>query len=74
MYSECHDRVVLVADVLPAVAHAEIEDLLPASFLGQVIDRNLRGRDEQPFTPSEQAGAILPQVEAYAKRHKIELV
>jgi energy-coupling factor transporter ATP-binding protein EcfA2 len=73
MYSECPDRVVLVTDVLGSVPLAEIEDLFPMSFLGPIIDRYLRGPDDQPFTPSEKAGAILPQVEAYAKKHKIEL-
>jgi hypothetical protein len=73
MYSGCQDRVVLVTDVLPSVPLAEIEDLFPTSFLAPIIDRYLRGPDDQPFSPSEKAGAILPQVEAYAKKHKIEL-
>lgn len=74
MYGECQDRVVLVTDVLGSVPLAEIEDLFPASFLGPIIDRYLRGPDDQPFTPAEKGGAILPQVETYAKKHKRELV
>lgn len=73
MYRGCAERIVLVTDVLNSVPEAEIEDLLPASFFGSVVDRYLRGPDDQPFTPSDKGGAILSQVEAYAKRHKIEL-
>lgn len=74
MYSPVADRVILITDILPHVKDAEIEDLLPPAFLGTVIDRYLRGPDENPFVPDSSIGPIIPQVKAYAKKHGITLV
>lgn len=74
MYALVADRVIMTTDVLPHVKDAEIEDLMPPTFLGPVIDRYLRGPDENPFVADGSAGPIIPQVKAYAKTHGITLV
>jgi hypothetical protein len=72
MYAEETDRVIVATEVSP-VKQAEIEDMLPPAFLGPIIDRYLRGPDDSPFSPDQKAGAIVPQVKAYAKKHGLTL-
>lgn len=73
MYSAVPDRV-LMASEFNGTQHGEIEDLFPKSFLAPIIDRYLRGPHDHPFVATDAAGAIIPQVKAYAAKHGITLV
>lgn len=72
MYLNAPDKLLLVTDCVK-IAKAEIEDLFPKAFMSPIIDRYLRGPDEHPFTATEQAGALVPQIKSYAEAHGIEL-
>jgi hypothetical protein len=74
MYSDCPERVVLATDVLTAIKNAEVEDFMPLPFLGPIIDRFLRGPDDETFSLKEKDGPIVPQIKAYAQIHKLTLV
>lgn len=72
LYANTSNKVLLLSDFVK-VANAEIEDLFPANFMSQIVDRYLKGPDDKPFTATTQAGAIIPQIKAYAVMHGIEL-
>ena len=75
LYSGADGRVLMVGE-FTGVEEAEVEDLFPVPFLARIIARQLpRPRDgEEEFDEVVEAGApIIPQVEAFAKRHGIEL-
>lgn len=75
LYSGADERVLMVGE-FTGVEEAEVEDLFPVPFLARIIARQLpRPRDgEEEFDEVVEAGApIIPQVEAFAKRHGIEL-
>lgn len=72
LYSAEPSKVVAVSDAC-ATRNAEIEDLLPAALLIRTIDRFLKGPSDEPFEPSNPADAILPQAEAYARKHGLVL-
>lgn len=74
LYLEAQERVL---EIEPYVGFpdAEIEDLVPPSFLADVIDRWQRMPDhEDEFSYILQANKpIIPQVEAWATKHGIKL-
>ncbi len=72
MYSAVPDRV-LMASEFSGTQHGEVEDLFPKSFLVPILDRYLKGPDDQPFAPADAAASIVPQVKAYAAKHSITL-
>lgn len=72
MYADVPDRILLASE-FSSIQHAETEDLLPKSFLVPIIDRYLNGPLDHPFRAEEAAGAIVPQVKAYAAKHGITL-
>jgi energy-coupling factor transporter ATP-binding protein EcfA2 len=75
LYGGADERVHMIGDFAD-VADAEVEDLFPTPFLARIIARHLRGSTdaEEEFDEMvEDSASIIPQVEAYAKRHGIEL-
>jgi hypothetical protein len=52
---------------------AEVEDLFPASFLAEIIDRIERRPEQQLVDVIKPNAPFVPQVEAWAKANKIEL-
>lgn len=70
-YTEVPERVMLMTD-FAQIPDAEVEDLLPRSVMVQVLDRYIRGPVDQVFSPLPEA-PLVPQVKAYATKHKIEL-
>jgi len=66
------DRVRTVGDLLPGTASAEVEDLIPHTIMVDVVSRLYRG--EEDFRDvAKAAGAIVPQIEAYAKANGVDL-
>lgn len=58
-----------------AFGEAEIEDLIPPTFLADIVDRWQRMSDpEDEFSLALQAGKpIVPQIEAWAAKHGLTL-
>ena len=73
LYSECKDRVLNIDAFTGGLENSEIEDLLPAALLVQVLDRMER-RAEQDFEDFYQEGKpIVPQIKAWAEAEDFEL-
>jgi predicted ATPase len=73
LYVDAKDRVLNVA-TFTGLDGSEIEDLIPGEVLAQVIDRWQRG-PEHGFADSYQPGKlVVPQIEAWAKANRVELV
>lgn len=72
LYQEAPDRVLTV-DQFAQFTDAEIEDLLPPTFIAMVLDRWQRD-PEECFSDAVQDGLpIVPQIEAWAKRNGVKL-
>ena len=72
LYQEAKDRVLSTND-FAAVQDSEIEDLFPASFLADVVDRWER-RSDTPFSDVVDATkSIVPQIETWAISQQINL-
>ena len=72
LYAAHRERVVPVREFVD-MENAEIEDLWPPDLLADVITRHLRGPEEE-FSEFHRPGTpIVPQVEAYAEKHRLEL-
>lgn len=52
---------------------AEVEDLFPAEFITYVVTRYLRGPEEEFSDVVISGSPLVPQIEAYAKKHNIML-
>ncbi|HEV2222075.1 MAG TPA: hypothetical protein VGR84_03645 [Candidatus Acidoferrales bacterium] len=66
-------NLILEIESFTGVAGSEIEDLIPAEVIARELDRWLRSPDV-PFAEEMQSGSpIVPQIEAWAMRHKVEL-
>ena len=66
-------KLVLEVEPFTGLADSEIEDLLPPELLARELDWWQRGSDV-PFADEMKAGtAIVPQIEAWAAKHKVEL-
>jgi hypothetical protein len=68
------DQPNLVLQIAPytGIADSEIEDLMPPEMIARELDRWLR--HDVAFADEMQAGTpIVPQIEAWAEKHKIEL-
>lgn len=72
LYQSAKERV-LVTDTYVGFAESEVEDLFPAAFMADVIDRWER-RPEKPFADIVESGKpIVPQIEAWAKVNGLAL-
>ena len=73
LYQGAKERV-LITDAYVDFADSEVEDLFPAAFMADVIDRWER-RPEKPFSDIVQNGKpIVPQIEAWAKANDLAFV
>lgn len=74
LYQDGQDRV-LEAQTFVGIPGAEIEDLVPAAFLADIVDRWQRMSDpEDEFAPSLKLDQpIVPQIEAWAAKHSLAL-
>lgn len=66
-------NLILEIESFTGVAGSEIEDLIPAELIARELDRWLRSPDV-PFAEEMRSGSpIVPQIEAWATRHRVEL-
>ena len=65
-------RVTNVGDLLGGLAGAEIEDLVPFDLMVDVVSRQYRS-DEDFRDIAKKGAPMVPQIEAYAAKHGIEL-
>jgi AAA domain, putative AbiEii toxin, Type IV TA system/AAA ATPase domain len=73
LYAGFAERILNVAD-FTAVEGSEIEDLWPVDALSGVLDRYLRGDNDQDFSDFLKPGQpIVPQVKEYAGKHGVNL-
>lgn len=73
LYQAVPGRVLDVATFAANLEGAEVEDLLPADLIVQQVDRWQRG-PEEVFADFYRPGKpIVPQIEAWAKKHNIVL-
>ena len=72
LYANDHDLLLCVNDFLPFKG-GEVEDLFPAEEVVRAVDLVFRNA-EKPFADTSlAAGPILPQVETWAQKNKIQL-
>jgi len=72
LYQEAPDRVLTV-DQFVQFTDAEIEDLLPPTFIALVLDRWQRDPEESFSDVVQDGHPIVPQIEAWAKRNGVRL-
>ncbi|HEX6543526.1 MAG TPA: AAA family ATPase [Ktedonobacterales bacterium] len=72
-YQGAESRILHVGDFC-GVVNAEIEDLFPSEFLAGIITRQFRGPEEDFSEVVISGKPIVPQVEAYAHKHDLQLV
>ncbi|MEM7228352.1 MAG: AAA family ATPase [Planctomycetota bacterium] len=72
LYAEAPDRVIVLSELL-GVDGLETEDLFPLEVMSSLVDKMLRGPDEDPFDTGPDGGPIVDQIEAYAVKHDIEI-
>lgn len=73
LYQKDIDRIIMIGDVR-SLADAEVEDLIPHSFIVSIITRYLSRPDIDEFSDEvEENSPIIPQIEAYARKYDIQL-
>lgn len=72
LYNEVNDRILMVGDYC-SVPNAEVEDLLPTALLASIVDRLIRGDDEDFSDVVNDQEPIIDQIEAYADENEVEL-
>lgn len=72
LYQGDKDKIVMLSEIC-GFAEAEIEDLLPTSLMAYILTRYLRSAEEEFEDVVVSNQPLVPQVEAYAKKHGIEL-
>lgn len=66
-------NLILEIESFTGMAGSEIEDLIPAELIVRELDRWLRSPDV-PFADEMRSGTpIVPQIEVWATRHRVEL-
>ena len=73
LYSTSKDRVVLTDEVFETMTNTEIEDLLPASLLVQVLDRHERRAERDFEDVHDPVQPIVPQIKEWAKKEGFDL-
>ncbi len=69
LYKGQENKIVLASDIR-TLEHAEIEDIIPSSLFADVVDRYLRGNQDEDFSDTADATKpMAPQVKAYADKH-----
>ena len=73
LYAEQKDRIIEIKDITN-IDYSEVEDMIPYALLSRGIDRMFSTVEDETFEDVYTANLpILPQVEAFAKKHSIEL-
>lgn len=72
LYKGAEDRITMLTDAC-GISEAEVEDLFPTEFFSHIVARYLRGPEEEFSEVVRPNTAIVPQIEAYAKKHGIIL-
>ena len=73
VYKGQETRIIL-ADEVCGMEGAEIEDLFPTALFSIVLDKYLRGQQDEDFSEAVGEGKpIVSQVEAYVKKHELVL-
>ncbi|UYV17622.1 ATP-binding protein [Halomonas qaidamensis] len=73
LYQGSEDRVLSTDEFIDGITNTEIEDLLPAELIVQVMDR-IERRAERDFEDVYETGKpIVPQIKNWAKTEGVEL-
>lgn len=72
LYQGAPERVLMVSDFCQ-VADAEVEDLLPVTFLADVVTKYLRGPEDEFDDVVTSGSEIVSQIKAYAVANDIKL-
>lgn len=73
LYQGSKDRVLSTDEFIGGMTNTEIEDLLPAKLVVQVMDRIERGADQDFEDVYETGKPIVPQIKAWAKADGFDL-
>lgn len=66
------DRIIQVKDITN-IDNSEVEDIIPYSLLSRGIDRLFLTVEDETFEDAyDSTRPVLPQIEAFAKKHSIE--
>jgi hypothetical protein len=65
--------LILEVEPFAGLTNAEIEDLMPTDLLTRELDRWLRNADVAFAEEYKPGTAIVPQIEAWAAKHRVEL-
>ncbi len=71
LYSGCKDRVLEIKE-FSGIEQSEIEDMIPYDLMEKGVQRLFKELDDDDFE-FESGKPLLPQIEAYAGKHNIEL-
>lgn len=72
LYSAESSRITMLSEIC-GFEEAEAEDLFPPEFIAHVVTRYLRGPEEEFSDVVVANSPMIPQIEAYAKTHNIQL-
>lgn len=72
LYTAEPARITMLSEIC-GFEEAEVEDLFPAEFIAYVVTRYLRGPEEEFSDVVISGSPLVPQIEAYAKKHNIML-
>ncbi|MDL1899505.1 OLD family endonuclease [Anaerolineae bacterium CFX9] len=72
LYTAEPARITMLSEIC-GFEEAEVEDLFPAEFIAYVVTRYLRGPEEEFSDVVISGSPLVPQIEAYAKKHNITL-
>ena len=72
LYKDQKDRIIQVKDITN-IDNSEVEDIIPYSLLSRGIDRLFLTVEDETFEDAyDSTRPVLPQIEAFAKKHSIE--
>lgn len=73
LYKDSHERVIEIAD-FSDVPNCEFEDIVPIDLMRRQLDRLFRDvEDEDVFDSLLEGQPVIPQIEEFARKHRIEL-
>lgn len=73
LYKDSHERIIEIAD-FSDVPNCEFEDIVPIDLMRRQLDRLFRDvEDEDVFDSLLEGQPVIPQIEEFARKHRIEL-
>jgi hypothetical protein len=72
LYKESRERILMIGDFCE-VESAEVEDIMPTALLASVVDRQIRGEEEDFSEIVDRSAPIVSQIESYAAENDFEL-